>query len=419
MRRTVVVLACVGAVVVLVVAAVVAVVITRSSTTSRDDARFQESIASFYESPDTPAAPGELIRIEPIDDLDVPGGTAYRMLYGTQRPDGSPAVSSGMLIVPTAPAPPGGRPVLAWSHGTLGFGDECTPSRRYHPTMDTLDFTNWLPSVMARGWVVAATDYTGLGTAGDTYYLIARSEAQDVLNSVRAARDHAPAQASSVYATFGHSQGGHAAIGTAMFADYAPELRSVGAAAAAPAALLGPLFSEQWNTFVAWGIGPSVAVSWPVVYPDLPLEGVLGDAAMSRYRSLADGCITDELPELLLERAEGEQFFDSDPMQNPDWAAAAADQAIDLSRVDVPLFVVQSLADTVVLPNTTALLARTACSAPSPESDVAWIGQVAHQDTAKVGGLVAVDWLQDRFDGVPAPNSCSHPSPIAPAEPTG
>ncbi|KQU07649.1 hypothetical protein ASG56_09350 [Rhodococcus sp. Leaf7] len=417
MTRTVTVLAVIGGVVLVGVAATAVVLGVRSTTESRDDESFQNSLSSFYETPDDAPAPGELVRVEPISDLDVPGGTAYRMLYGTNAPDGAAAVSSGMLIVPDAPAPPGGRPVLAWAHGTLGFGDECTPSRRYRPTLDDLDFGSWLPSVMDRGWVVAATDYTGIGTAGDPYYLIAKSEAQDVIDSVRAARNYPDAEASSTYVTFGHSQGGHASMSAAMYADLAPELRLVGAAAAAPAALLGPLFTEQYDQFVAWGIGPSVAVSWPVVYPDLPLDGVLSSSAMSRYADLGQGCITQELGKLLLERAEGQQFFASDPMTNPQWVAAVADQTIDVNRIGVPTFVVQSLSDVIVLPNTTALLSDEFCAAASPTYDMSWLGQTTHQDTAKVGGLLAVDWIQDRFDAVPAPNSCAHPLPIAPADP--
>ncbi|WP_139277431.1 lipase family protein [Rhodococcoides corynebacterioides] len=413
-RRLVTVSAVLGAVVVIAVAVVVVVIATRTGETRRDDDTFQASLADFYATPDKRVAPGELIRVEEIADLDVPGGTALRMLYGSEGFDGSPRVSSGMLLIPDAPAPPGGRPVLAWAHGTLGLGDDCTPSRHRNPTLAALDMANWVPAVMARGWVVAATDYVGVGTEGDPYYLIARSEAQDVVNSVRAARGHAPAQANTTYVAFGHSQGGHSALATAAFADYAPELTLAAVAAAAPAVELGPLFSQQYRSVVAWGIGPSVAVTWPSVYPDLPLS-VLTERARDRYESLGRGCLSQQAVELLVDRASGAQFFAEDPLQDPAWQRAVAEQTLDVARLGVPLFVVQSLADQIVLPNTTALLARNACSAAEPALTMAWLGQISHQDTAMTGGLLAVDWLADRLAGVPAGSTCGDPLPVEPA----
>jgi alpha-beta hydrolase superfamily lysophospholipase len=377
---------------------------------------FQDSLADFYAAPAEPAAPGALIRIEELGDLDVPGGTGYRMLYGTQAPDGTATVSSGMLFVPDGAAPAEGRPVLAWAHGTLGFGDDCTPSRTFRPTLDSLDFGSWLPAALQRGWVVAATDYAGVGTAGDPYYLIAQSEAQDVINSVRAARAFAPAAAGTRYATFGHSQGGHASLATAEYTAYAPELELVAVSGAAPAAELGPLFSQQYTKPVAWGDGPSVAVSWPLVHPGLPLQGVLSDAALEDYSELAHGCLLQEVGQLLVKKSTDQQFFRTDPLTDPQWADAVAAETIDPSRIAVPVLIVQSLSDNVVLPNTNALLSQRACAAGSPRVTVSWLDHVTHEDSAVIGGMLAIDWLQDRFTGIPASDTCGQPLPIAPAE---
>ena len=387
------------------------------STQAQTDkvAAFQKSLAEFYATPDAPAEPGELIRIEEITNLTVPGGTAYRMMYGTQAPDGSATVSSGMLIVPTGDAPAEGRPVLAWAHGTLGFGDNCTPSRTFEPTLNGLDFGTWITAAMQRGWVVAATDYAGVGTEGDPYYLIAQSEAQDVINSVRAAGNFADAHASTTYATFGHSQGGHASLSVAMFEDYAPELELVAVSAAAPAAELGALFAQQYTKPVAWGDGPSVAVSWPLVHPELKLEGVLSKGALKDYRELAHGCLLQEIGQLLVKKTFDVQFFDTNPLKEPAWAAAIQTEQIDASRVEVPVFIVQSLSDNVVLPNTTALLSQEACAAGSPTLAVSWLDMVTHEDTAVMGGNLAIDWLQDRFAGLPAVDTCDKILPLEPA----
>lgn len=377
---------------------------------------FQDSLQDFYTSPDAPAAPGALIRAEEITDLEVPGGTAYRMMYGTQAPDGSATVSSGMLIVPEGDAPAEGRPVLAWAHGTLGFGNDCTPSRTYEPTLNGLDFGSWIGAAMQRGWVVSATDYAGVGTDGDPYYLIAQSEAQDVINSVRAARNFPEAHAGSRYATFGHSQGGHASLATGMYAEYAPELELVAVSGAAPAAELGALFAQQYDKTVAWGDGPSVAVSWPLVHSDLTLEGVLSASALRDYSELAHGCLLQEVDQLIVKKTFDEQFFQKDPLSDPVWASAVSEEQIDPARIEVPIFVVQSLTDNVVLPNTTALLTETACALPDSSISVSWLDMVTHEDTAVMGGMLAVDWLQDRFNGVPPASTCDQVLPLKPAE---
>ena len=415
-RKSVIALAIIGALVLAAAAGWGVWTLGSSAAENAAVAKFQGSLAEFYATPEQQAAPGELIRTEEIVNLKVPGGTAYRMLYGTQAPDGSATISSGMLIVPDGEAPATGRPVLAWAHGTLGFGDDCTPSRTYEPSLNGLDFGSWLGAAMQRGWVVAATDYAGVGTAGDPYYLIAQSEAQDVINSVRAARNFPAAHAGTRYATFGHSQGGHASLAAGMFADYAPELELVAVSGAAPAAELGALFSQQYDRPVAWGDGPSVAATWPLVHQDLALEGVLSTAALKDYDELAHGCLLQEIGQLLIKKTFNEQFFVMDPLTDPKWAAAVRQEQIDPARIDVPIFVVQSLTDNVVLPNTTALLAKHACALPDSSMTVSWLDMVTHEDTAVMGGMLAIDWLQDRFDGVDATSNCDQPLPLQPAK---
>src|SRR3546814_15681652 len=66
-------------------------------------------------------------------------------------------------------------------------------------------------------------------------YLVGGDTARSVLDAVRAARAIPGAAAGGQFAVWGESQGGHAALWTAISAkSYAPALRLVGTAAAAP-----------------------------------------------------------------------------------------------------------------------------------------------------------------------------------------
>ncbi len=83
--------------------------------------------------PRFPSTPGTIIRTEPLD-ADVPGGTGFRVLYSSVGQKGEPVAVSGMMFISNKPAPPGGRPVIGWAHGTVGLAPQCAPSRSARTT---------------------------------------------------------------------------------------------------------------------------------------------------------------------------------------------------------------------------------------------------------------------------------------------
>ena len=377
------------------------------------DAR-QNSLTAFYTPPvPLPTKLGTVIRSEPLG-VTVPGATAYRILYVSQTADGTLAVSGGELFVPTSPAPVGGRPVVAWAHGTVGQADRCAPSRAAGVLGDT---DNWLNQMMTLGWVVVSTDYVGLGTPGTNNYLVAQDEARDVVNSVRAARAFPGTAAGRRWVVWGHSQGGHSSLWTGHFArTLAPELTLLGAAAAAPAANLVPIMAAQWATTIGWVIGPEVAVSWPGTHPGLPLEGVLSPAGLDHYRDLADECVTGAGEQGLVRDTFGQTFFASDPTTQQQWKAVAAAETVPPMPAAMPVFLAQGTADTVVLPGPNALLQEQWCAAGSTIT-VLWMGGVTHEKAATTAGPDAVTWIADRFAGRPAGRTCTTPPPVAPSMP--
>ena len=400
-------------VVALALLAVPVAVFAKVKSDERATAQQQAALDPFYTppSPLPSSTPGTLIRSEPMAGVKVPGGTAHRILYVSEQGTSTVRVSGGMVFVPNSPAPAGGRPVLAWAHGTLGQGDACVPSRSANPLGDL----DWVGQAMSYGWVVAATDYSGLGTPGPAAYLIGTDEAKDVLNSVRAAAQLKDAQTNKQLLVFGHSQGGHSSLWTAnQAATYAPEYQLVAAAAAAPAAELDPLVKLQWDQVLGWAIAPDVVVDWPAIYPDLDTDAVLTKVGKKNVSRIADLCIKAAAIEgLVRNKLFKQQMFTKDPTTLPAWAAALDAQSAPAPTV--PTLVLQSESDNVILPQTTAKFIVDSCAAGAPLTQM-WIDGVTHMQTAIVGGPSVMMWLHQRLDGVPNVTNCSIPPPVAPVK---
>jgi alpha-beta hydrolase superfamily lysophospholipase len=357
-----------------------------------------------------PSAPGSIVSATAM--VGPPAGTrGWRILYRTTTASGEPAVSSGTVYTPAGPAPPRGRFVVAWAHPTLGTGTACTPSHAADPAEAIPGFA----AMMKAGWVVTSTDYTGLGTPGVLPYLIGSGEARNVLDSVRAADNLAGTGAGRTFAVWGHSQGGHASLFTPQVATtYAPTLHLVGVAAAAPAAELPALIEAQWNQAVAWVIGSEVIGLWPGFYSDLKATQVATPLALANYQRLGAFCITGETSQLASEFAPyfAKPFFSADPTAIVAWRTHIDRNTPSAPKV--PVFVSQGLADTVVLPSTTSLLEDRWC-ASGTRITVDWIPGATHFTVPSLSASAAVDWLAARFEGKPAPSSCTVKPPTAPA----
>ncbi|WP_374207011.1 alpha/beta hydrolase family protein [Mycolicibacterium sp. OfavD-34-C] len=262
--------------------------------------------ARFYDGPIPP--PGTTIESVPLDPaLSLTGaGPAYRVLYSTVDQHDQPAVSTGAVFLPPGPAPEGGFPVIAWAHGTVGLGDDCTPSALPRSPRDDEYLSHWLN----QGYVVVASDYAGLGTPGLMSYLNSVTTAHGVVDSVIAAHDMG-LPLSPEWAIVGQSQGGGAAVASARWAtefsagtglDYRGVVatgtpanidnfvRQAGPALQLPE--LGPVA----NAYTAY-----ILAAFREARPDLDINSVLtpeGLAAAERAETVCVRPLTDELADL-------------------------------------------------------------------------------------------------------------------------
>src|ERR1700730_17990091 len=92
-----------------------------------------QAIGPFYQPPDPlpPGRPGALIRSE---RLAAPAGyVAWKILYHSLGAADADIAVSGFVVIGDRPAPPGGRPVLAYAHGVRGLARACAPSNTTEP----------------------------------------------------------------------------------------------------------------------------------------------------------------------------------------------------------------------------------------------------------------------------------------------
>jgi Ca2+-binding EF-hand superfamily protein/predicted esterase len=155
---------------------------------------------------------------------------AVRVVYQGVGYDGASRAVSGSVFLPVGEPPADGWPVVSFAHGTTGLADHCAPSRAGLSRLEREHVARWL----AAGYLVAATDYEGLASAGPHPYFNGEAVADDVIDIVRAAR-RLHDRVSGSWLVAGFSQGAHAALFVGLVASrYAPDLDFRGTVALAP-----------------------------------------------------------------------------------------------------------------------------------------------------------------------------------------
>lgn len=302
--------------------------------------------------------PGGLIRTVPLNPgLSVAGAArAYRILYSTTDQHNSPAVSTGVVFVPPGEAPPGGWPVIAWAHGTVGLGDDCTPSAQPRSARDNEYLSHWL----SEGYVVVGSDYTGLGTPGLMSYLNSVATAHAIIDSVIAAR-HMNLPLSPKWALVGQSQGGAAAVASARWAtefskgsglDY----RGV-VATGTPANIDDVIITAGPDMVLPPGLGPIasaytayILAGFRELRPDV--NSVLTPAGLTAANQAETLC-TAPLSAAVAGLAPP-QFFSAPLASLPDMRRALADfMGTPISGYDRPIFLGVGLKDRDVPPSST------------------------------------------------------------------
>lgn len=356
-------------------------------------------------TPETLAAtpPGTVLKSWPIETGVPQGYEGLHVLYLSTGPAGRPVAVTGVIYFPAAPAA-APRDVVAWAHPTTGIARGCAPSLLpdVAPTIQGLD------RFAAAGYVVVATDYIGLGSDTAHPYLIGKIEAANVLDSVRAARNIADTGAGPRFAVWGHSQGGHASLFTGeTAAAYAPELKLVGVAAAAPVTDIAAMYAADRDRQAGRALIAMIVRSWTRVFA-VPLDDVVQAGVQAPFKTFAADCVRTLAEYNRFDADDGalpHDFLKVDPL-----AYAPLRTRMDENRPGplpqgLPAFLALAEADTIVPPALTEAHMERLCAAGTPVA-LARLPDTIHALAAHAGAEAAALWIADRFAGKPAPSDC-------------
>lgn len=348
---------------------------------------------------------GQLISAQAVHDAPA-GMQAWRIRYWTRSETNQAIEATGMVVVPSGPPPHTERDIVAWAHGTSGVAEKCALSTN----PDFWKVTPGLSQMIAAGYVVVAPDYPGLGSPIQHGYLMGRETAHSVIDAVRAARRIPAAHAGRDLVVWGESQGGFAALWTAsIMRQYGRDLDLKGTAAIAPPTNLLENLRLASDKNVRAMLMAFLSYSWSERL-GAPLGELFNSINRGVVRRLAqNNCVTlDASPKLgtiagIL--SVRHSIRNLDLASKPEWARLARHNSVSTRKVHGPVFIAQSVEDTIVSPQVTVEYARKLCRR-GERVDYLSLPGGDHARSGMNSAAEALAWIADRFAGKPAPNNC-------------
>lgn len=353
-------------------------------------------ITKFYDTADPlpPGRPGELIRSEPFYEYLLPYTiSAVRILYHSRSPHDADVATSGVVLLPRGAPPAGGWPVIAWAHDLTGSARSCAPS-----LIKTLNEAPLLSMYVGLGYAVVASDYAGLGTNVPYAVLDVPSNAQDVINSIAAARSALP-QLGSKWLVTGYAYGSSVAVGVAEAVMNDADSNYLGAVGilgiADPAEFYQHLAQDRSSpmlVFLAQGIKNQ--------YPAFRVDEMLTDKGMTLYKSVSASCeaVSGAAPnsnELLKPGWQNNSYVKDFFLRN----------ALGRKPAFGALLLIGGETDSDVPSSLTAALVGRLCR---QKGRVLFVNYPGLNPSAVLGNSVGeqVSWIRARFSGQPAPSNC-------------
>ncbi|MCZ4277581.1 lipase family protein [Rhodococcoides yunnanense] len=366
------------------------------------------SDAFYAPVPDLEATnPGDIIssRMMPpppgFFDSDV-----WQLRFRSTNSAGEPIAAVNTVLVPRDKAPNG--PLLSYQHIINALGLECAPSQALWSQDPNLVIREApaLNVALQRGWTIAIADHLGPNSA----YGAAKLGGQIVLDSIRATQRFEQLQLQeSPVALAGYSGGGMAtAWAAALHNDYAPELNIVGSATGgAPMNLERMARDLGFSPHPAFGLAFAAAMGLEREYPTrIPISQQLNPLGQQMATELQDACTNDILA-VGAGKSAMQVAGSLSLIESPEMIAAVNENSVELySGVPkAPYFEWHSPTDALIPVSSIDNTIARYCAAGVPVTRLI-VPSNDHLTAALLGLPQALDWIDARFNGVPAPSNC-------------
>jgi len=356
--------------------------------------------------------PGVLESAQPLDNVDPRLNTltslSARITYTTAFSATDESVpATATVFVPKTKAPQGGWNIVAYGHDNVGIHPECAPSAS--PSL--LGMLPPVRALVSAGYVVTVPDYVGLGMRKkDVYhpFLDSSTAGYSMIDAVRATRKLV-SETSGKWMAVGNGQGGQAAwAADELAADYGGEMTLKGALALTPLAALewladasaaGTLTHAQQLILLQY-------LTWlPAAFPDFVIDDFRRGAAKQHWDQLS-ACWGPEAKAVPgLARALGpHDVGPTSPKATERLRGFLRKTSLPQGPTIAPMLVTADQPNGLIPTDRTAAAVDRACAmgdvidfrTPPPDPDL-------------------IGWINDRFNDVPAPNTCNSPATPPPA----
>lgn len=343
-------------------------------------------------------------------DVMMPAFFGYpvtEIAYRSTDSHDAPILATATVIRPQNARPDG--PVLSYHHYLNALGQGCAPTETLvNPTIETVQDNAmvFLRLKLDQGWTVIIPDHLGPKVA----YPGGRLSGRIALDGMRAVRDEPRFDSRhSRFGALGYSGGGIASGWAAnLHESYAPDVDLVGVAQGGVPTDMTTMARMIGNwPHPAFGLAFAAAVGMAREYPEqVRLEEKLTPMGWDLYNSMRGRCTA-----LLLTfgafRSVPMVLRGGDLLAEEGLMRAFAENSIALAPEvpRVPVFMWHSHTDPLVPFWDAEATAKRYCREGTP---LVWEPALwpEHLVAAVEKLPAAFDWLQQRFDGVPAPRAC-------------
>lgn len=386
---------------------------------------------------------GTVIAQEPVATA-IADAQAWRIAYVSSDVRERPTISTALVIAPKGAMPEGGRPIVAWAHGTTGTAQSCGPSQVLDPAQDLNQYflvggTSWtdfgvpaLSEFIGEGYVVVATDYQGLGGGGRHQYAVSATQGRDVVNSIRAVGSLGLSGQGKKAAVIGWSQGGGAVLGAAGLSDYigkpgtafdgidvvgyvalapydlavlAPNGKLDAAASSAVLQSLAKSFSDNVFNFTHYAM-----TMWATAaaFPEVRVSDVFSAEGSDSFDAIfGKKCMHAAADTMQYTFADAYKSFVREKPDNAEqWVKVLLEGSVPAVRPNAPVVIYWGTNDTVVPPVMGELYRKQMCSLDGNVSRVKLPGDQTHFSTPNAAKQMFVAWIADRFAAKQAADGC-------------